>query len=58
LGKPKDAIWNFYDVGDDKTNAKYKECQSDEMSQKEMSSPLQYSKEHLIVLRTMKPVMN
>ena len=29
MGKPKDAIWNFYDVGDDKTTAKYKECQSD-----------------------------
>ena len=29
MGKPTDAIWNFYDVGDDKTTAKYEECQSD-----------------------------
>ena len=29
MGKPKDAIWNFYDVSDDKTTAKCKECQSD-----------------------------
>jgi len=29
MGKPKDVIWNVYDVDDDKTTVKYKECQSD-----------------------------
>jgi len=29
MWKPKDATWNFYDVGDDKTTAKYKDGQSD-----------------------------